>query len=75
MTYKAAIELPYTAALASSLKPEMGPKLRSIVRASRAGQKLRIGIEAADAVALRASFNNVVQLLLVFEKINKIVGK
>jgi tRNA threonylcarbamoyladenosine modification (KEOPS) complex Pcc1 subunit len=72
MKYQAVITVDDTRVI-ELLRPEIErfKSLRSGIKVSRKADKAVIEIEAADATALRASTDSVVQLLKVFEKMSE----
>lgn len=70
--FKAVIEMPKSKGLAEAIKKESFTNERARADIKEIQGKIIITITASDAVALRASLNGVMQLVAVYEKINKI---
>jgi len=60
--------LDWNEKLFKSIKPEINNTSRSKTNICRQTNKLSIGCQAKDAVALRASVNSITKLLVVYEK-------
>ena len=67
------LEIPESRKLYECLKPEFEKRKedRSTTRLSYDNGKLSVAITAKDAAALQASFNSVMKLVRVFEKVKE----
>jgi len=72
MSYKVNLDIR-DKKLADCFMPEQQQGNRSSLKVTTTKDGLKLKIEAKDAVALRAELNSVMKLLVVNEKINKVI--
>lgn len=58
--------------LYNAIKPEMIDRERTRLKIKKEGNKLIMNAESGDAIAFRATFNSVSQMLAVFEKMRNL---
>lgn len=67
MKYSATIRLQYDDKLYKCLIPEIHERDRASLKLDKVNDELIIGIDAKDAVALRALMNSLTQMLTIYD--------